>query len=196
VYDTVCPQFVRLPEHMLVMGTPTRRRAVKATMTDKFAESAEGAGDGRGVGNGDPQACGRGDGGQLIDKWWRRKGSSVHTVGDSKRRYTSAAARPEVTLQDIGVTTRSRPKRGSASASASTANAVVRDRPTGLPATADGARSSRRLLGLKEGLVIQPPTGMCRIRHRRAAIELPRGDELLRFWKALENRDADTRARC
>lgn len=221
VYDSVCPQLaVRLrpggKTYMVVMWDKTRRRAVKATLgkTDmltpenarrKAQTMVAAVGDGHDVRR--PAVEGL-TVAELVSKWHAEKASSVRTADELQTKalhYLGPVAHrraAEVTREDIGtihstIATESRKrihKRVGASLQ------WVETGPVGLPATADKWRSTINAIyvwGMRKGLVLDnPAAGIDTAFDAKGSqrTNYLRGDELLRFWKALAaDHDTDTR---
>lgn len=221
VYDTVCPQLaVRLrpggKTYMLVMWDSTRRRSVKATLgkTDRLTpENARKraqalvADVGHGVDVRRPAVEGL-TLAELVDKWYAEKSRSVRTAAELRTKalhYLGKLAHrraAEVTRQDIGtvhsyVATEARKR---IHKRVNDGLQWVETGPAGLPATADKWRATINAVfawGMTKGLVLDnPAAGIDAAFDAKGAqrTNYLRGDELLRFWKALEgDHDADTR---
>ena len=145
---------------------------------------------------------------QLIDKWHTEKQRSVRTADELKAKglhylgrlaYRRAA---DVTREDIGTihTQIATEARKRIHKRVNDALQWVETGPVGLPATADKWRATLNAVftwGMEKGLVkTNPAAGISAVFDAKGAqrTNYLRGDELLRFWKALEaDRDADTR---
>ena len=221
VYDTICPQLaVRLrpggKAYMVVMWDSARRHAVKVTLgkVDKLQPEAARrraqalvADVGSGVDVRKPAVQGL-TLAELVDKWHAEKARNVRTADELRTKalfYLGRLAHrraAEVTRQDIGTIhtaiateARKRIRKGSGES-----QQWVETGPVGLPATADKWRATIHAVytwGMGKGLVADnPAAGIDAAFDAKGAqrTNYLRGDELLRFWKALEaDADADTR---
>ena len=144
----------------------------------------------------------------LVDKWHAEKARSVRTADELKTKalhYLGRLAhRPvsEVTRQDIGTihTTIATEARKRIRKRVDDVLQWVESGPPGLPATADKWRATMNAIfawGMEKGLVKDnPAAGIGAAFDAKGAQRSSylRGDELLRFWKAMEaDKDADTR---
>jgi integrase len=221
VYDTVCPQLaVRLrpgsKSYLVSVWDKQRQRRAAPTLgaTDKLTpEQARRQAQAlvADVGNGidirkpavDPLTLG-----ELIDKWHAEKARNVRTADELRTKalhYMGKLAHrraAEVTREDIGAihshiatVARKRVRRGEGEAAQ-----FVETGPPGLPATADKWRAVLHSVfawGVKKGLVANNPAAGIEAAFDAKGAQRSnylRGDELVRFWKALEaDPDADTR---
>ena len=221
VYDTVCPQLaVRLrpggKTYLVVMWDSVRHRKAARTLgkTDKLTpERARKVAQGlvanvsAGIDIRKPAVEGF-TVSELIDKWHAEKARSVRTADELKTKalhYLGKLAHrrvAEITRQDLGTIH---------SHIATEARKRIRKRvgdslqwietgPVGLPATADKWRATLNAVfawGMSKGLVLDnPAAGIDAAFDAKGAqrSNYLRGDELLRFWKAMEaDRDADAR---
>ncbi len=221
VYDTECPQLaVRLrpggKTYMAILWDSQRRRTVKATLgkVDKLTpEQARkkaqalvaDVGDGLDVRR--PAVEGL-TVAELIDKWHAEKVRNVRTADELKSKalhylgrlaYRRAA---EVTREDIG-TIHSHVATAARKRINKRVNGElqwVETGPVGLPATADKWRATVNAVfawGMSKGLVANNPAEGIEAAFDTKGAQRSnylRGDELLRFWKAMEaDHDADTR---
>ena len=221
VYDTICPQFaVRLrpggKAYMVIMWDSTRRRAVKHTLgkvgklTPEIARrkaQAMVADVGNGVDVRRPAVEGL-TVAELVDKWHAEKARNVRTADELKAKALHYLGRlayrrvAEVTRQDIGtihthIATEARKR---IRKRVDDALQWVETGPVGLPATADKWRATLNAVfawGIAKGLVMgNPAAGIDAAFDAKGAqrSNYLRGDELLRFWAALEaDADVDTR---
>jgi integrase len=221
VYDTVCPQLaVRLREgsRTFIVQTwdRTRRRAVRATLgktdtltVDQARRKAQAMV--VDVGNGIDVRRPAVDGltlADLVDKWHKEKKPNVRTADELKTKALhylgKLAFRPaaEVSRQDIGtihshIATEARKR---IHKRVGDDLQWVETGPVGLPATADKWRATLNAVfiwSMAKGLAAENPAGgidpAFDARGAQRSNYL-RGDELLRFWKAMEaDTDADAR---
>jgi integrase len=221
VYDTLCPQLaVRLRPggrtYIVVMWDSLRQRKAARTLgkTDKLTpEQARRKAQTlvADVGNGVDIRKPAVDSltlAELIDKWHAEKARNVRTADELKTKalhYLGKLAfrrAAEITRQDIGTihthiatVARKRVRRREGDAVQ-----FVDTGPAGLPATADKWRAVLHSVfawGMSKGLVANNPAEGIEAAFDAKGAQRSnylRGDELLRFWKALEaDPDADTR---
>ncbi len=221
VYDTVCPQLaVRLRPggrtYIVQTWDRERKRSARVTLGKTDTLTPEQArrkaqtmvAD---IGNGVDIRRPAVDGitvADLIDKWHTEKSHSVRTADELKTKalhYLGKLAfrrASEITREDMG-TIHSRIATEARKRIHKRVNGElqwVETGPVGLPATADKWRATLNAVftwGARKGLVINNPAeGIEQAFDAKGAqrSNYLRGDELLRFWKALEaDSDADAR---
>jgi integrase len=221
VYDTMCPQLaIRLrpggKTYVVQMWDATRGRSVRVTLAkvDKltpenarkraFALVADVS---QGLDVRKPAVEGL-TVAELISKWHAEKARSVRTADELRTKALHYLGRlahrraAEVTRADIGtihthIATEARKR---IHKRVGDVLQWVETGPPGLPATADKWRATLNAVfawGMAKGLVLDnPAAGIDAAFDAKGAqrTNYLRGDELLRFWKALEaDPDADTR---
>lgn len=221
VYDTECPQLaVRLrpggKTYLVILWDNQRKRTVKSTLgkverltPEQARKKAQAlvASVGDGVDARRP-AIGPMTLGELIDKWYAEKSGNVRTAAELKVKALHYLGRlahrqaSEVKLEDIGaihthIATEARKrirKRVNGEVQ------WVEHGEPGLAATADKWRATINAVyvwGQRKGLVSSNPAAGIEAAFDAKGAERTnylRGDELLRFWKAmLADHDADTR---
>lgn len=221
VYDTECPQLaVRLRPggrtYIVQAWDRERRRSARVTLGKTEALTPEQARKkaramvadiGQGVDVRRPAVEGV-TVAELIDKWHAEKARSVRTADELKKKALHYLGRlasrraAEVTREDIGTihTRIATEARKRIQKRVDGELQWVETGPVGLPATADKWRATLNAVfewGMSKGLVAEnPAAGIAAAFDAKGArrSNYLRGDELLRFWKALhEDRDADAR---